>query len=92
MPTNTIDAGALLGRLALMMEAGEVLAESVKTHLAIAGRRRLLGATQEAAESVEVLLGDAADAWTETAQALEFDLPALAAAVRAAASFPAPLA
>jgi hypothetical protein len=91
MPTTTVDADALLGRLSLVLEAGEVLAESVRTHLAAATRRRLVGVSQEPAASADVLLFDAADAWTETAQALEFDLPALAAAVRAA-GFPAVLA
>lgn len=84
MPTNTADADAIIARLVLVLGVGEVMAESIRTHLADTGRRRLLGLPAPESLSSEVLLGDVADHWRDAADDFEHDLNALGAALRAA--------
>lgn len=84
MPTTHLDAAATIDKLLAVLDAGEILAETIRTHVSRSMRGQMLGRHYPMSRGDECLLHDAAEAWRECAESLEFDLAAIAAALSAA--------
>lgn len=83
MPTNQLNVEAAIDKLAAVLDAGEVLAETVRSHVSRSMRSQMLGRPHTMSRSEECLLYDTTEAWRECAESLECDLAALAATLSA---------
>lgn len=84
MPTTHLDATATIDKLMAVLDAGEILAETIRTFVSRSMRGQMLGRHYPMTRSDECLLHDSAEAWRECAENLEFDLSVIAAALSAA--------
>lgn len=80
MPSH-LDATPTVDKLMAVLDAGEILAETVRTFVARSARGQMLGLQCSMTRGDEFLLCDAADTWRECAENLEVNLAAIATAL-----------
>ncbi len=84
MPTTQLDTTVVIDKLMAVLDAGEILAETVRSHVSRSMRAQLLGRPHVMTRGDECLLHDTAEAWRDCVESLEFDLAAIASALSAA--------
>lgn len=81
MPANRVDTTAVVGRLAALLDAGEIASETIRTYVSRLARQQLLGLPCTLTAGDECFLNDVAEAWRECAESLEPDLTIIASAL-----------
>lgn len=78
MPTSHQDTGRFMDDLLALLDAGETLAETVRTYVARSTRSQMLGRHAMVTRGDECLLQDAVDVWCECAGSMELNLASIA--------------